>query len=101
MMTGPWHMPEHPYERDDSAQERLLEMSEQIEAEKARADAILRVSKEYAEVCADCEELRVTEGYPQARWRAAWDRRMKLQSEWARLAKMLTTRPTDPPESGR
>ena len=50
---------------------------------------IIRISREYAETCADCEALRTSEPYPQPKWRAAWDRRMKLQSEWAAIAVRL------------
>jgi hypothetical protein len=59
---------------------------------------IMRVSREFADCCADCEELRVTEKYPHDQWRIAWARRMRLQTEWAILAKRLTDRHTEPPE---
>lgn len=59
---------------------------------------IVRISTAFAEACADCEHLRTTEAYPQAAWRAAWDRRLRLVSEWGSAAKRLTERETDPPE---
>lgn len=59
---------------------------------------IMRISIEFADACADCERLRTSEPYPQAEWRAAWDRRLNLVSKWQEAAKRLTTRETEPSE---
>jgi hypothetical protein len=56
----------------------------------------LRISREYAESCADCEELRNSEPYPKPNWQAAWGRRQRLMGEWMKAAKRLTERQTEP-----
>jgi len=59
---------------------------------------IIRISREYAEACADCEEHRRTECYPYMRWNEAWARRSRLLSAWIQAAQRLTHRPTEPPD---
>lgn len=61
---------------------------------------LIALATAYAECCADCEQYR-TEASAEPRrpkWQAAWDRRMKLQSDLIATAKMFTDRETEPPE---
>jgi hypothetical protein len=60
---------------------------------------MIEIATAYAECCADCEMRRTSaEPAPRPKWQAAWDRRMRLQSELLRSAKALTNRETEPPE---
>lgn len=59
------------------------------------------VASTYAEVCADCEELRVAENTPANReaWQGAWMIRQGLLFELMKAAMALSSRPTKPPET--